>query len=212
MRALETIAAEYATARKHAIELRNELAERLDAVIVQAVNACLGDNNDVEDFLQEVRLHLLWKLWREDIGNVNDLKAFAYRVAERSVWETRYKPVLATPSANDVQEQNIVEYAYECLGDPTEKPRDRSVNGIKRRRQSTPDDVYTPSPEDRDELRKAVLTLSPILRRIMVLHLAGKSNQEIAQTLNKPEHSVRGQLSDARKQLRAKLNPTAEAA
>lgn len=65
-----------------------------------------------------------------------------------------------------------------------------------------------PSPEDRIDLERALARLAPGQRMVLVLHdIEGWTHEQIAERLDVTPGTSRGQLSDARRSLRALLSP-----
>lgn len=184
MRALETVAADYVAARMAAIELRNELFAHLDESITGAVSDCGIDDDG--DLAQEIRVKMLWKIWRRDLAGVTEWKDWAFNCAKGIIYSTRFE------SVGNNHEAAIAAAVTESRSDG--------------------DETYTPTTGQRQALRVAVSELSPQRRRVMGLHLDGKSNTEIGTALNMSNSAVRESLATARKQLREKLRPASDAA
>jgi RNA polymerase sigma factor (sigma-70 family) len=179
LRSPQLIAAEFNEARARALDLRNELVSHPEiAAAIQAAADSFNLNNS-DDVIQDATLALIEKVWRTSA---------AQRVEDWAKWTYHFvrNAILSRLRANT--EQLIAPApSYRRNGKPVFDLDDR--------------DYIEPSPERQDQLKRSINRLPPAERQIMSLHIAGRSNAEIATELNKKPSTVRASLSRAKSRL-----------
>ena len=164
----------------------NERIEQYLPMVRRIANRFCSGAQEPEDLLQEGLIGLLYAVRTYDAGRQVSFSAFAYRCILNRV---------LTAVSSGKGRQNV---SLSALSDESVLP--------KRLSPVDPQEVLIAREEAQRWLQTAQKKLSPLEYRVLRLHLAGYSYEEIARRLAVGEKTIDNALWRARKKLRAGQN------